>query len=52
MSQPEARLYIQVPMFETTVAVQISANARWRNGAHGETAAGGARAAEESAVRL
>jgi hypothetical protein len=28
MSQPEATLYIQPPMFETTVAIQITANAR------------------------
>ena len=34
MSQPDATLYIHAPMFETTVAVQIIVNARWRNGAH------------------
>jgi hypothetical protein len=28
ISQPEAMLYIQPPMFETTVAIQITANAR------------------------
>ena len=41
ISQPEATLYIQPPMFETTVAVQITANALWRNGAQAELAAGG-----------
>src|ERR1700686_1209728 len=40
MSQPEATLYIQPPMFETTVAVQITVNVRWRNGAHAAVAAG------------
>lgn len=40
MSQPDATLYIQPPMFETTVAVQITANVRLRNGAHADTAAG------------
>jgi hypothetical protein len=40
MSQPEATLYIQVPTFETTVAVQITANARCRNGAHADAARG------------
>jgi hypothetical protein len=33
MSQPEAALYIQPPTLETSVAVQITANAAWRNGA-------------------
>jgi hypothetical protein len=28
ISQPEATLYIQPPMFETTVAIHITANAR------------------------
>jgi hypothetical protein len=27
ISQPEATLYIQPPMFETTVAIQITVNA-------------------------
>jgi hypothetical protein len=48
MSQPEATLYIHVPMFETTVATQISAKILWRNGAHGETPG----RAAESRVRL
>src|SRR5476649_2717778 len=39
MSQPEARLDIHAPTFETTVAVQMSANALWRNGAHADPAA-------------
>jgi hypothetical protein len=38
ISQPEAALYIQVPMFETTVAAQMTAKARYRNGDHGEAA--------------
>jgi len=33
MNQPEAALYIQPPTLETSVAVQITANAAWRNGA-------------------
>jgi hypothetical protein len=33
ISQPEAALYIQPPTLETSVAVQITANAGWRNGA-------------------
>ena len=33
MSQPEAALYIQPPTLETTVAVHITVNAVWRNGA-------------------
>jgi hypothetical protein len=37
MSQPDATLYIQPPMFETTVAAHITVNARWRNGAHAAT---------------
>src|ERR1700732_4928073 len=41
ISQPEATLYIQPPTFDTTVAVQISANVRWRNGAHTEAVARG-----------
>src|ERR1700683_339819 len=36
MSQPDATLYIQPPTFETTVAAQISANDRTRNGAHAD----------------
>lgn len=31
ISQPDAALYIQVPMFETTVAVHMIAKVRWRN---------------------
>src|SRR5208282_3288455 len=38
ISQPEATLYIQPPMFETTVAIQITAKVRWRNGAQAEAA--------------
>jgi len=36
ISQPDAALYIQPPTLETTVAVQITANAGWRNGASKE----------------
>jgi hypothetical protein len=39
MSQPDAALYIQVPMFETTVAAHITAKAGWLNGLHGDIAA-------------
>jgi hypothetical protein len=42
MSQPDATLYIQPPMFETTVAVHTSAKVRLRNGAHADAATGGA----------
>jgi hypothetical protein len=38
MSQPDATLYIQPPMFDTTVAVQISANSLLRKGAHTDAA--------------
>src|SRR5271169_1133222 len=50
MSQPEATLYIQPPMFETTVAVQITANVRLRNGAHAVAAVRGGEAAGGSFV--
>src|SRR5437016_3368510 len=43
INQPEAALYIQVPMLETTVAVQITVNALWRNalqGLRGDSPAG------------
>ena len=33
MSQPDAALYIQPPILDTNVAVQMTANALWRNGA-------------------
>jgi hypothetical protein len=36
ISQPEAALYIQLPTFATTVAVQSTVNAACRNGLHGE----------------
>ncbi len=36
ISQPDAALYIQPPILETSVAVQITAKAGWRNGAQGE----------------
>ena len=36
ISQPEAAVYIQVPTFATTEAVQITANAGWRNGLKAE----------------
>jgi len=38
MSQPDAALYIQVPTFETTVAIQMIAKARCRKGAREEAA--------------
>src|ERR1700730_18059283 len=40
INQPDAALYIQPPMSETTVAVQITAKIAWRNGLHGEGADG------------
>src|SRR5579862_7516262 len=36
MSQPEATLYIQPPIFDTTVAPQMTAKVLWRKGAHAE----------------
>jgi len=36
INQPEAALYIQVPMLETTVALQITVNASCRNAPQGE----------------
>src|SRR5580698_3075058 len=36
INQPDARLYIQVPTLETTVAVHIAAKGRLRNGAQPE----------------
>src|SRR5947209_3243745 len=38
ISQPAAALYIQEPMFATTVAVQMTVKTRLRNGLHGEGA--------------
>src|SRR5580692_5854890 len=49
MSQAEATLYIQPPMLDTTVAIQINTNIRWRNGAH---AAAAARAGDVAAGSL
>ena len=40
MSQPDATLYIQPPTFDTTVAVQISANSLLRKGAQADAATG------------
>jgi hypothetical protein len=48
MSQPDATLYIQPPIFDTTVAVQMTAKVRWRNGAHAEEAVCGGEGAEDS----
>jgi hypothetical protein len=36
MSQPEAAEDIHPPMFETTVAIQMTVNVLWRNGAQGD----------------
>jgi hypothetical protein len=36
MSQPEAALYIQVPILAITVAVHSTAKFVWRKGLHGE----------------
>jgi hypothetical protein len=38
MSHPEAADDIHPPMFETTVATQMTVNVRWRNGVHGDEA--------------
>jgi cytochrome c oxidase assembly factor CtaG len=39
INQPAAALYIQPPMFDTTVATHTSANMRCRKGAHADTVA-------------
>jgi hypothetical protein len=44
MSHPEEALYIQVPMFDTRVTVQIIVNGLWRNATHAERAFGSAAA--------
>jgi hypothetical protein len=36
MSHPEAAEDIHPPMFETTVASQMTVNVRWRNGPQGD----------------
>jgi hypothetical protein len=41
-------LYIQPPMFETTVAAQITANVLTRKGAHADAAARGSGVVEGS----
>ena len=41
ISQPDAALYIQPPTLDTSVAVQITANAGWRNGAAKDVAFAG-----------
>src|SRR5208337_4375226 len=51
MSQPLATLYIQPPMFDTTVAIQITVNALWRNGAHAEEAGCGGEMLEGTLTR-
>jgi hypothetical protein len=48
MSHPLATLYIQPPMFETTVATQMTVNVRWRNGAQAEGVARGGELEEGS----
>ncbi len=40
ISQPEAAVYIQVPMLAMTEAVQITVNAGWRNGLKAEPVVG------------
>src|SRR5450631_2392455 len=39
INHADAALYIHPPMLDTTVAVQMTAYARWRNGAQGSCAA-------------
>jgi hypothetical protein len=36
ISHADAELYIQPPMFDTSVALQTTAKVAWRNGLHGE----------------
>ena len=45
ISQPDAAVYIQVPMLETTVAVHSTVKVGWRNGLHADTGRGGGREA-------
>ena len=46
MSQPEDALYIQVPMFDTRVTVQMTVYGLWRKTTHAERAALGSVAVE------
>src|ERR1700677_429534 len=48
ISQPDATLNTQPPMLETTVATQMTVNARWPNGAQADAAACGGEGAEGS----
>src|SRR5258705_4847908 len=41
ISQPEAAVYIQVPIFAATVAAHSTVKVGWRNGLHGETGRAG-----------
>ena len=45
ISQPDAALYIHVPMFATTVAIHSTVKVAWRNGLHEEVAGCAAAAA-------
>ena len=36
INHADAELYIHPPMFETSVAIQMTVNVTWRNGLHGE----------------
>src|ERR1700729_1243613 len=40
INQPDAALYIQPPTLDTSVAVQITANTGWRNGAANDATPG------------
>jgi hypothetical protein len=46
ISQPQEALYIQVPMFDTSVTIQMTVNGLWRNATHAERAAFGSGAVE------
>jgi len=48
MSQPDATLYIQPPMLETTVATQMTAKILWRKGDHADAEASGGEAVRSS----
>ena len=52
MSQPDAALYIQLPMFANTVAVQSTENVAWRNGFHGDVALDAVEGGEELVFKL
>jgi hypothetical protein len=52
ISQPDAALYIQLPTFETTVAVHSTVKVAWRNGLQADVACSVAVAVEFGPVLM